>query len=95
MLQLIKTTGLILITAGVISLILYFDSMAPISIGLIAAGAALAAAAALAAKRDLPVPCRLEFHRYDHTGYDEEMRSMRIYKCRRCTKVKKAVLGGG
>jgi hypothetical protein len=94
-LHLLKTAGLILITAGVISLILYFDSMAPISIGLIAAGVGLSAAAALAAKRDLPVPCRLGFHRYDHTGYDEEMRSMRIYICRRCEKVKKAVLGGG
>jgi hypothetical protein len=91
----LTTAGLILIMAGVISLILFFDTMAPVSIGMIVTGALMEAAVAMKTKKDRPVPCRLGFHRYDHTGYDEENRSMRVYQCRRCDKIKKAVLGGG
>ncbi|GEM_PF-6505831 len=91
----LTTAGMILIMAGIMSLILFFDTMAPVSIGMIVTGVLLQAGTALQAKKDLPVPCRLGFHRYDHTGYAEENRSLRVYECRRCNKTKKAVLGGG
>ena len=90
-----KTAAWFLITAGVIVLIMYFETMWPYASVMILAGAALHTAVSLKTKKSLPLLCRAGYHRYKIAGYDEEIRSMRIYECTRCGKKHKTFLGGG
>lgn len=84
-----------IILIGIFMLIVNFGTLGFYSFGIILFGLSLHLIGSLINKKNLPVLCRIGYHKYEVIGYDNEIKSMRVYKCLRCGKKHKAILGGG
>ena len=86
----IDITGLILITLGV-SLVLTNGNVSFfyfIQYALILIGAIIILVSSLITNNHKNLLCRIGLHKYRHVSWEDEMKSLAIYKCNRCTNEK-------
>ncbi|WP_100398765.1 hypothetical protein [Bacillus sp. FJAT-44742] len=94
MFEKVKFSAWTLVFIGAIMLIIDFEAMWMYALSAMIVGIILHVIASLVVKKDKPLLCRVGFHNYEHKGYDQELKSVRVYVCKRCGYQKKAMLGG-
>ncbi|TMW70992.1 hypothetical protein [Alteribacter natronophilus] len=84
-------------TAGVMLLLADLVDVMDVSVLqylLIVAGGAALAVISLVSKKEKSLLCRVGLHKYNRTGWDDEMPSAAIYQCDQCGRRKRVVKAG-
>ncbi|ARI77782.1 hypothetical protein [Halobacillus mangrovi] len=88
----IQLAGSLLLLTGILLLLTLNHKVSSVmAIVLIIAGVLCIIVYNLVIRKETNLLCRIGLHKYNHVGWDEEIKSRSIYRCERCQKEKKVM----